>query len=42
MTIREYAEDVNRSIEDIVKHMESLAMDTSDLDRFLSDDEIIL
>ncbi len=42
MTIREYAEDVNRSIEDIVKHMESLAMDTSDLDRFLSDDEVIL
>ena len=42
MTIREYAEDVNRSVEDIVKHMESLAMDTSDLDRFLSDDEIIL
>ena len=42
MTIREYAEDVNRSIEDIVKHMESLSMDTSDLDRFLSDDEIIL
>ena len=42
MTIREYAEDVNRSVEDIVKHMESLSMDTSDLDRFLSDDEIIL
>ena len=42
MTIREYVEDVNRSVEDIVKHMESLSMDTSDLDRFLSDDEIIL
>ncbi len=42
MTIREYAEDVNRSVEDIVKHMESLSMDISDLDRFLSDDEIIL
>ena len=42
MTIREYAEDVNRSVEDIVKHMDSLSMDTSDLDRFLSDDEIIL
>ena len=42
MTIREYAEDVNRSVEDIVKHMESLSMDTSDLDRVLSDDEIIL
>ena len=27
MTIREYAEDVNRSVEDIVKHMESLSMD---------------
>ena len=42
MTIKEYAEDINRSVEDIVKHMESLAMDTSDLDRVLSDDEIIL
>ena len=42
MTIREYAEDINRSIEDIVKHMESLSMDTSDLERLLSDDEIIL
>ena len=42
MTIREYAEDISRSVEDIVKHMESLAMDTSDLDRVLSDDEIIL
>lgn len=42
MTIREYAEDVNKSIEDIVKHMERLAMDASDLDRILSDDEIIL
>ena len=42
MTIKEYAEDISRSVEDIVKHMESLAMDTSDLDRVLSDDEIIL
>ena len=42
MTIREYAEDVNKSVEDIVKHMERLAMDASDLDRVLSDDEIIL
>ena len=42
MTIREYAEDVNKSIEDIIKHMERLAMDASDLDRVLSDDEIIL
>ena len=42
MTIKEYAEDINRSVEDIVKHMESLAMDTCDLDRVLSDDEIIL
>ena len=42
MTIKEYAEDINRSLEDIVKHMESLAMDTSDLDRVLSDDEVIL
>ena len=42
MTIKEYAEDINRSVEDIVKHMESLAMDTSDLDRVLSDDEVIL
>ena len=42
MTIREYAEDVNKSVEDIVKHMERLAMDASDLDRILSDDEIIL
>ena len=29
MTIKEYAEDISRSVEDIVKHMESLAMDTS-------------
>ncbi len=42
MTIKEYAIDVNKSIEDIVKHMERLAMDASDLDRMLSDDEIIL
>ena len=42
MTIKEYAEDINRSVEDIVKHMESLAIDTSDLDRVLSDDEVIL
>ena len=42
MTIKEYAEDINRSVEDVVKHMESLAMDTSDLDRVLSDDEVIL
>ena len=42
MTIKEYAEDINRSVEDIVKHMESLAMDTSDRMRVLSDDEIIL
>ena len=42
MTIREYAEDVNRSVEDIVKYMERLAMDVSDLDRVLSDDEVIL
>ena len=42
MTIREYAEDVNRSVEDIVKYMERLAMDVSDLDRVLSDEEIIL
>ncbi len=42
MTIKEYAEDINRSVEDVVKHMESLAMDTSDRMRVLSDDEIIL
>ena len=42
MTIKEYAEDINRSIEDIIKHMESLSMDTTDPDRILSDDEIIL
>lgn len=42
MTIKEYAEDINRSVEDVVKHMESLAMDTSDKMRVLSDDEIIL
>ena len=42
MTIKEYAEDISRSVKDIVKHMESLAMDTSDLDRVLSDDEVIL
>ena len=42
MTIREYAEDVNRSVEDIVKYMERLAMDVSDLDRVLSDEEVIL
>ncbi len=42
MTIKEYAEDINRSVEDVVKHMESLAMDTSDLERILSDDEVIL
>ena len=42
MTIKEYAEDINRSVEDIIKHMESLAMDTTDKNRILSDDEIIL
>lgn len=42
MTIKEYAEDVNRSVEDIVKYMERLAMDVSDLDRVLSDEEVIL
>ena len=42
MTIKEYALDVNKSLEDVVKHMERLAMDTTDLDRVLSDDEIIL
>ena len=42
MTIKEYAIDINRSVEDIIKHMESLAMDTTDKDRILSDDEIIL
>ena len=41
MTIKEYADDINRSVEEIIKHMESLSMDTSDLDRILSDDEII-
>ena len=42
MTIKDYAEDINKSIEDIIKHMESLSMDTSDLERVLSDDEVIL
>lgn len=42
MTIREYADDVNKSVDEIIKHMERLAMDFSDLDRVLSDDEIIL
>ena len=42
MTIKEYALDINKSEEDIIKHMERLAMDTSDLNRILSDDEIIL
>ncbi len=42
MNIKEYAEDTNRSVEEIIKHMDRLAMDYSDLDRVLSDDEIIL
>ncbi len=42
MTIKEYAIDVNKSVEDVIKHMERLAMDVSDLDRLLSDDEVIL
>ena len=42
MTIEEYALDINKSLDDVVKHMEKLAMDTSDLERVLSDDEIIL
>ena len=42
MTIKEYAEDINRSVEDIIKHMERLSMDTTDKTRILSDDEIIL
>ncbi len=42
MTIKEYAEDINRGVEDVIKKMESLAMDTTDMNRVLSDDEIIL
>ena len=42
MTIKEYAEDINKSIEDVIKHMEHLEMDTSDKTRVLSDDEVIL
>ncbi len=42
MTVKEYAMDVNRSIDEIISHMERLAMDVSDLDRILSDDEVIL
>ena len=42
MTIKEYAEDINKSIEDVIKHMERLEMDTSDESRVLSDDEVIL
>ena len=38
MNIKEYAEDTNRSVEEIIKHMYRLAMDYSDLDRVLSDD----
>ena len=42
MTIRDYAEDINKSIEDVLAHMESLSMDVSDVERVLSDDEVIL
>ncbi len=42
MTIKEYAEDINKSVDDVLKHMERLAMDISDNTRILSDDEIIL
>ena len=42
MTIKEYAIDVNKSIDEVIKHMERLSMDYSDLERILSDDEIIL
>lgn len=42
MTIKEYAEDISKNFDDVIKHMERLAMDTSDLSRVLSDDEIIL
>ena len=42
MTIKEYAIDINKSIDEVIKHMERLSMDYSDLERVLSDDEIIL
>ena len=42
MNIKEYASDTNRSVEEIIKHMERLALNYDDLDRILSDDEIIL
>ena len=42
MTIRDYAEDINKSVEEVIEHMESLSMDVSDIERVLSDDEVIL
>ncbi len=42
MSVKEYAEDISKNFDDVIKHMERLAMDTSDLARVLSDDEIIL
>lgn len=42
MNVKEYAEDIGCSVETIIKHMERLAMPTDDLDRILSDEEIIL
>ena len=42
MSIKDYQEDINRSMEEILKHMERLSLDTSDLDRILSDEEVIL
>ena len=42
MNIKEYAQDIGVSVEKILKHMERLAMPVDDLDRILSDEEVIL
>ncbi len=42
MNVREYAEDIGVTVEEIIKHMERLAMPVDDLERTLSDEEIIL
>ena len=41
MTIKEYAEDISKNFDDVIKHIERLALDTSDLTRVYCNEEII-
>ncbi len=42
MNIKEYASDISKSVEDVIKHMERLSLPVDDENRILSDEEIIL